>query len=660
MASNFWSLQSLRRGLNNTDPPHAIDDEQCTVATNVEFNLSTLGERRKGCVDVDLPTSITADANMQVVTFLHRHLPTTDDTASELWVLAMHQTTQNLVLTRKTTSWTSATFRDESIEVTSNQGFQVQGVTLHGKLFLAFPAVGGVDRLHVVNASGTEVRRCGLAEPAAPTAADTAVAGTYTGTRYFRVRYCVLSGSTVLLRSEPSDTRTFAPNGSFDGAIITKPASISEGETHWEIEASVDNANFYRIARQVVGTTTYTDQTVYASGYANVSGAVLSADSGDYTVPYSAKFLTVDEDRLIMAGAWETTAYASRVSWTPVGSDPEGDGNDERIPVDTDNFVDLDGFEGGPITAMSRPIDGGIWVFKKSHTYKLIRTGRRERAYEVVTISKSLGAIPGSLVEGVDAYGMPCLYFLDPETGPCRTGGARQIQACSRDVLETWKTINLNATQVVARALYYPESRQVHFWIATGSSNSPDLKMVLQTNETREQADGVRGGWALANGKISEAYAVCMYAQNIDDNTTRSLVLRPFVGTSAANEWVLRCDTGTTDDGEAYAARIVTKPFTLRNNLSKFGILAASLLAKADATADIKVTLIRDYGLEEPKTVETTVAASGSETQVIKQLRNFVGSQMYACQIEFEDIASPDGQWQLQRFDARISDQDSA
>lgn len=658
MADKFWSLVSLRRGLNNTDPPHSIADDQCTVANNVEFNLSTLGERRKGCTGVDLPTSITADVNMQAVTFLHRHLPTTDDTASELWLMAQHLTDQHFVLTRKTTSWTDATFTDD-IEVTSNQGFQVAAQSLHGKLFLAYPSVGAVDRLHVVDQSGTAVRRVGMAEPAAPSVADTAGAGTYTGTRYFRTREAVLSGATVLRRSEPSDATTFSPVGNKDGARITKPADAGENATHWEVEASTDNANFYRIARVVVGTTTYDDTTAYATGYANVSGAVLSADAGDYTPPHSGKFLTADEDRLIIAGAWENTAYASRVSWTPVYGD-EGDGNDERVPVDTTNFRDLDGFEGGPITAMSKPIDGGIWVFKKSHTYKLIRTGKRESAYEVVTISKSLGALPGSLVEGVDQYGMPCLYFLDPETGPCKTGGARQIQSCGRDILETWKTVNLDATQVISRGIFYPESRQVQWWIATGSSNSPDLRLVIQTNETRETPDGVRGGWSLHDGKIATAYATCMYAENIDDDTARSLVLRPFIGVSAANAWVLRCDTGTTDNGTAYAARIVTKPFVVRNLLAKFKVLAASLLAKADASADVKVTLIRDFGLEEPKFVETALAASGSETQVIKQLRNLIGAQMYAAQIEFEDIASPDGQWQLQRFDARISDEESA
>lgn len=647
---NFWSLLSLKRGVNDTDPPHAIADDQCTVADNVEFNLSTLGERRKGCTDVDLPVAITGNANLQAVTFLHRHLPTTDETASELWVMACHLTNQFVEMVRKTTSWATATFTD-AIDVTSNRGSQVQGQTLHGKLFLAYRAVGGVDRLHVVDASGTAVRRCGLAEPNAPTAADTGTPGVaYTGTRYFRVRYVVISGSTVLRRSEPSDVLTFAPSGAGTAARVTKPASISESETHWELEASVDNALFYRIATTAVGTTTYDDSTVFDTGY---SSGTLSEDIGDYSLIHSGKFLAADEDRLIVMGSHEDTDLASTVMWTPRANDP-GDGNDERIPLDTDNRLDLDGYEGGPLTGGSKPVAGYIWCFKRSHTYRLGRTGRRSRAYEAVCLSKNLGALPGSVVEGINTQGMPCLYFLDPETGPCRTGGNHIVQSASRDILNTWRSANLEAI-IVSRAVFYPESRQVWWWITT-SGNYPNLILKLQTNETRETSDGVRGGWSKADGKIARAYASCVYADNIDDNTTRSLTLKPFIGVTAADGWVLRCDTGTDDNGTAFTARIVTKPYILRGILQKFAIKGAALLAKA-ATASVKMTLIRDFGLEEPRNSgDISLAASGSETQVVKELMQLTSTENYAMQIEFEDVTSPTGQWQLNRFDLKLSE----
>lgn len=662
MASSIFSITRIS-GYNDTDAPTDVAADQCVVAENVEFYNSALGERRLGCDDISLPASITGDANIQAITWLKRHLPTTVETASELWVLGQHLTTQNYVLTRKTTSWTSASLKsplstsNDNIDVTNNRGFSMQGITLHGKLFLAYKSVGSIDRLHVVDPSTTEIRRVGLAEPSAPTAADTGTPGVaYTGTRYFRVRYKYVNGS-IVTRSEPSDVLTFAPSGTGTAARITKPASISEGETHWEVEASVDNANFYRIATVVVGTTTYDDSTVYASGYASASGAVLSADSGDYTPPHSGKYLAADEDRLLIGGSHEDSALASSVVWTPRFNDP-GDGNDERIPISTTNRLDLDGFEGGPLTFLSNPVNGANWAFKRSHTYKLIRTGQRNRAYEAVNISKTLGALEGSVVEGVDQLGMPCLYFLDPEVGPCRTGGNRVVQSASRDVLNTWAEVNTDAI-IVSRAYFNPEKMQVHWFLATGDEDFPEIQLVLQTNNSRETEDGVRGGYARWDGIICNAYSACMYAENIDADTTRSLILKPLIGVSAANGYVLQCDTGDDDNGTAYHARIISRPFVLRDLLSEFKILAAAVLAKAHATAQVAINFIRDIGAEESSAVTKTLAASGTETQVRKLLS--VGecalSAGYAVQVQFEDVGSPTGQWQINRFDMLKSDQ---
>jgi hypothetical protein len=652
--SPFFSLAWIF-GLNDTDPPTSLPDNQCTVAVNVEFNKSAIGERRLGCTVINLPSSITADVNIQVISYLYRHLPTTDEADSELWVLGQHLTASNFVLTRKTTGWATATFSPtDNIEVINNQGFEVQARTLHGKLFIAYPSVGGIDRLHVVDQGGTTVRRTGLAEPAAPAVAETG-AGTFSGKRYYRVRYTVQDGAgKTLRRSEPSESTPYNPadfgsNGA--SARITRPALIGEGETHWEAEASLDDAEFFVIATTLVATTTVDDSVAFTVGYNGTYE--LSEDIGDYALIRSGKFLATDEDRLLVGGSWEDDELASTVSWTPVFN-AEGAGNDERHETDTDPHLSLDGFEGGPLTHLSNPVDGFIWAFKRSHTYRLSRTRLRARAYEAIKISDSLGALPGSVVQGVDEMGSPCLYFLDPETGPCRTGGSRLVTAASRDILNTWRTINTDAI-IVSRGVFYPESRQVHWWIATDDATVPNLKLVLQTNKTRETEDGIRNGWSLADGRISRAYSVCLYADNIDESTTRSLVLRPFIGTLAADGYVLRCDTGNDDNGEAYSARIVTKPYTIESILNKFGVLGAALLAKAHATASIKLTLVLDFGVEEPRTVTIALAAVGSETQVIKQLRNLTGAQFYALQLEFEDIPEPAGSWELNRFDLKLT-----
>src|SRR5688572_16277531 len=100
-----FAVKSLRGGLNNSDPPIAIGDDQCVTATNVEFLRSLLGERRRGTSAVTAATNI---ANKERVTFLHRHVPGVDETAAELYAFGFTAGGSG-VLSRKTTSWTDIT-----------------------------------------------------------------------------------------------------------------------------------------------------------------------------------------------------------------------------------------------------------------------------------------------------------------------------------------------------------------------------------------------------------------------------------------------------------------------------------------------------------------------------------------------------------------------
>ena len=463
-------LKSLRGGVNTTDPKISLPDDQVTVANNVEFFRSMLGERRRGTDAIDLPASISGKDR---VTFVFRYIPSTDETAAELYVLGVTSTT-TAVLSRKTTSWSDITISDTPL-LTGFTQYQWQAAALHGKLFFAFDS--NVDRLHVLDAGTTTMRRTGLAEPAAPTGANDGGVGTFSGTRYYRVRYTVQSSGVTLRRSEPSDVLTFAPNGNDTGITVTKPASISESETHWELEASLDNVNFYRLATTVVGTTTVTDTTALDVGY---GAYTLSEDIGDYSLIPSGKFLVIDEDRLVIGGSWEDTALASRVTWTPV-LQADGVGNDERLEEDTDPQLDLDGLEGGGITGMAKTALGTIWVLKAKGVYKLIRTGLRKKAYDTVCLTKDVGAIFGSVVPGVDALGRPCVYFFDQAMGFMRAG-VGGLMRCGEDIYSSWSTVNLSAAKVVCSGVFYPASKQVHWHLATGSSDTPDLGLCLQTN----------------------------------------------------------------------------------------------------------------------------------------------------------------------------------
>lgn len=628
-------IGSLRGGVNNYDPSIAISDDQCTVAQNVELSRSMLGERRQGTDAIDLPASITAHDR---VPFLCRHLPTADVTAAELWVLGVTGTASS-TLARKTTSWSDVTVSDAAT-LTGFSQYQWNAVSFHGKLFVAYDSA--LDRLHVWD--GTSLRRVGLAEPAAPTGANTG-AGTFSGTRYYRVRYTVQAAGVTTRRSEPSDALTFAPSGTGTGVIVTKPAAISEGETHWELEASTDNVNFYVLATTLVATTTVTDSTAITTGY---SAFTLSEDTGDYALIGSGKYLAADDDRLLIAGSWEAAALESRVSWTPVNG-ADGVGNDERLETDVDPFVDLDGYEGGPITGMASTSAGTVWVFKFNHIYKLVRSGLRTRSYDIVTITKSRGAIHGSVVAGLDQLGRPCVYFLDPAVGPCRAGSGG-IMRCGADVNTSWNLKNLEATKVVCSSLYYGANKQVIWNFATGSSNVPDLSIVLHTNETRETDDGIRRGWVTWTGNRTKALTMSLYSSNIDDNTARNRTLVPFIGVEGLG-LVHRCDTGNADNAVTYSARIVTKPHTLKTLLHKFGVMMGALLAKAVTGAKVDVKVIRDFALETTITIsDVTFDAAGSETDVIKVLDNLKGAEMRVAQFEFVDPASAGTRFELNQL----------
>ena len=549
----------------------------------------------------------------------------------------------------KDTSWHAATFTD-AMNVASGKGYRVQAASIHGKMFLAYDSA--VDRLHVRDAGSANVRRCGLATPAAaPTGANEG-AGTFTGTRYYRVRYTVQSAGVTLRRSEPSAVLTFAPSGTGAGVRVTKPATISESETHWELEASLDNANFYVLATTVVGTTTYDDETAYSTGY---SDGELSADSGDYTVPPSCKYLVADDDRLLMGGSWEDATLSARVTWTPVYNDP-GEGNDERIPISTDNFLDLDTYEGGELTGLSRTVNGYIYAFKRSAIYQMVRTGIRSQAYQAFCMTKQIGALPGSIIEGLDQNGNPCLYFVDQNLGPHRIG-VNGIQACGRDILTTWRTLNVDAT-VPVLSVFYPYTRQAHWWLATGAGTVPDLKAMLQTDLSRQtEHDGIRRGWTTHTGDITAATAVCMFADNIESGAARSYALVPLIGNADGD--ILLCDTGTDDNGTAYSARIVTAPTMAAGILNRFGIRAGALVAEAATGVSLSVKAIRDFGAE-TVTSSATLTASGSETDVIVALDTLNVSNCRALQIEFVDKDTPTGTWNLERFDAVPTEEETA
>lgn len=640
-------IPSLRGGLNE-DPPTSLADDQCTVALNVEFWASMLGERRLGGASL-LSLIGSPLAGCDRVVWMHRHLPTINPTEAQYWAIGLTGVVPTLVY--KDTAWHTVTMPDAMV-VDGVSEYQVQGQSFNGKLFLAYRSA--IDRLHVWETGLTALRRTGLAQAGALTSANEFGTGTFTGTRYYRPRFVTLAGSTVKRRSEAGPVHTASPSGGSQGIRLGSPVAIGEGETHWELEASVDNANFYRIGRAAVGTT-IDDTQVYARGYAQ--DFPLSETTGNYENLPSVKLLTVEQDRLMGANFWNQPTDASTVIWTPVLNDP-GDGNDERLPVESVNVLGLDANDGGQLTNLSATINGYVYATKLSHTYQLTRSGLRAHAYEAVPLTKQRGAIFGSLIEALDQTGNPSPFALDPDIGPWRIG-PRGVEPCGADLRRTWETVNLDATQVAARGLYFPEKKQVHWWIATGVANTPNLRLALHTQEMRAAKDGLRGGWALWNGGSATAIACCLFADNIDSNGPRSNVLVPFIGL-VGNGLIWRTDQTDNDNGTAYHAAIRSKPFVHGSLMHQFECHSAMLLAGAVPGGVLDVVLRADFGLVETRVSGVRLDPVATEQRVIKNLDDLGLAELRSLQVTFEDsltvastTATGTTQWSLEQFAMR-------
>lgn len=665
------AIMSLRGGCNNSDPAISLSDDACQVAENVEFDTSTCGQRRLGCTAVTLGTGISSDTAIDAVTWMGRHLPSNDPGVAELWVFGQSLTVSTSILQQRTsTAWTTISPTD-AITSTVPYGHNIVGQTFHNKLFMAYKSAQ--DRLHVWD--GTTLRRAGLAPPvAAPSVTDTAGVGTYASVRYFRIRFAALSGSEVLRRSEPSDTTTFTPaTGLNTGAIITRPAIVNEGETHWEVEASNNNADFYKITTVAIGTTTYTDTTAASPGYASVTDAILSEDIGSYTVFPSVRYLALDDDRLIGGGSYEDDDLASTLYWSPVNNDP-GVGSDERIDLNTNPRISLDGSDGGEITGISQGTTGYIFAFKRSRIYKMLRTGTLNHAYEPFCLTRARGALKGSVITAVDQTGQPCIYFLDQSVGPCRMS-SNGLEWCGYDIFKgTWKTVNVDAA-VPCHGVYHSDKQQVHWWIAVNGSEYPNAKIILQTNRARKTDAGVRGGWSVVpqGTRLGDAHCSLMHSVNVGTLEDRSITLVPLIGKKywtvdgvTVRALIQRCDVGNTDAASStadedgyYRARVKTKPYAVTTVLNQFAVLVGTILAASQAGSRMMVRLIKDYGEKDPPIeVDVEFTPFSTEATVLRKLEGLGVSGVTVLEVEFGDLR-PDLQydeyWDVEQLVFKVS-----
>ena len=642
-------VANLRAGRNGTEPPLSLREagtaapgvsvpagaSECVEALNVDWYNASLARKRGGADALAMLTVVPANIFTGTVSFLGRHVPSTDETAAELWA-ADDATPVKMGRLAGATTWVAPTLNDAF----TGNGWDVTGASINGKYFLSFKTAQ--PRLHVWDPVTATVRRTGLATPAVPTVANTGV-GAYAATlRYYRVRWTHQTAGVTDRRSEPSPSASFTPSGAGASARITIPTVAGEGETHWELEAGTDNATFYLLATTVIGTTTYDDSALPTS-YPN---GALSDVSGTYLVQKSYKFLAVDQNRVLGFGSWTSTDKQNRLEFSALVGATGDVGNDERVPLN--NYIDLDETDSGTATGLVGPVLGSFYAFKYRQVWKLVPTGVATAPYSVFAMSKTIGAISHhSIRVAEDDAGNPAIYFLSAR-GPYRLG-THGFEYLGLPVEDMWlgpttSTVNLNATHVVAHTVYHSDKRQVWFWFATGTSNDPDTKLVF---------DVKRDAWARHTGPTAAARCSTMFANTVGASMSRDL--KPYIGNTGAANTVLKCDTTTTNDaGTNFQAYVLTKPYALGSLGAFCTVGQGTLVAKAGSGVTITQSLIRDFGIE-TRTATVSLTPAGAETRVFRLFDSGSMAGAQVVQFQIGDAAEVSNGWSLDVLTAQYT-----
>lgn len=620
-------ITDLRGGVNDSDSPLLLKSNEMTDARNIDFRAGALGAKRRGSLGIDTEGSIFDSPVIAVF----RHTPTNVMGNDELWAID-----ENGHLDRRVGgTWQGGVPRSNNLVTVSAGNYDANAASLHGKLFIA--AKGTHNRLLVWD--GTVLRWAGLNQAILGSVANIPAVGTFSGTRYYRIRFTQQVSGATTRRSEPSPTATFVPSGTSTGArltrylFVTDPTDPScEGQTHWEVEASLDNILFYRIATVPIATATYDDTTPFSTGYAS---GVLSEAVGEYLAPGSARHVTVDEDRLLLAGSYFVPGEDATVWWTPVAAD-DGVGNDERLPQATLQYIRFDGLSGGNLTALVAGVNGAVYPFKRSRIYKMVRTGILASAYDPVTESWSRGATMRGATAGLDEHGLPCVYFLDDAKGLCRIG-SRGVEDLARNVETTWKRRNKMAT-IQPRIVHYPELDHVWYSVALDGADVPTLLFVYETQY---------GASLYYNGLPATARAFTLFPRE-------DLTLHPVFGTAVSplegggTSYLHFGDVGETDNGVVYRAFLTTRPWALGAVYQKFGVMSAVLVATA-SRATVLVQLVRNLGVE---TLERSVSlsAENGEPYVVRPLDSLSLSGLNLLQFGLGDEFASAQAWSLEQL----------
>ena len=639
MASKPLLIANLRGGRNDSDPPEMLPDDQCAEALNVDWWEGTVANKRGGASALGI--TFSSGGPFTVVGSLLRHVPGIDETAAELWALSA-----NVVLGRLAggTTWVEVTQKDT---ITASVG--VTGASLGGFFFLTLDTAQ--NRLQMWDPSLSKVRRVGLATPAAPTVATQGGAG-LSFTRHYRARWVDISGSDTRRRSEASTSVSITITDDA-GVTVTRPALASEDETHWEVEyANASTGPWYRAAQVAAATTTYSDTA------ATISTTNLSASAGINTPPPSFRYVVADDNRLIGAGSYETsggftTPKNNRVWWTPVlGSNDIGDA--ERIVFNTalgNGYLDVE----AAITGLG--LLEGVYVFAYRRIWRLVRTGIAATPFQRFSLDTGgIGCIRHqTIVQAEDENGTPCLYFLS-HRGPYRIG-PNGLQYLGGDIETLWATVNLAAANGVGHGVYHSDKHQIWWWVATGASDDPNVKIVFDTKlGVTVRGDAVRKGWARHTGDSASARCSCLFSNTV--GATMSRDLKPYIGHASITTRIWKCDTSSaSDEGTNFQAYVETKEYgSLGNN---HGVREGVLIGQVATGVTLTVTVRSDFGLEGTATGSALLTAAGSETRVQKRLDGLQTAGVGTFALRIGDSAAAANQWTVDAVLVNVTEQEA-
>jgi hypothetical protein len=539
-------MDDLTGGRNGRDAPWQLAANECAEALNIDW-YQTRFARKVGGAGAVSTTFSSGGPFTGVISSLIRHVPSVDATSAELWAMDGAATPVIGRLAGAAT-WTAPSIQDAP----TGNGWDFHGASINGKLALAYKSA--TARLH--GWDGSTVRRFGLPQAGVHTVVDSG-GGAYPAIlRYYRLRWTTQVAGITTRRSEPNASVAFTPSGANGSAQISRPTGASEGETHWEVEASSDNAIFYRIATVVIATTTYND----SADPATYSASPLSALTGVYTLQKPYKFVATDQNRLLGLGSWTATDKQNRLEISAViGSLNVSD--EERVDTTTNYYLDFDEASAGQAIGLAGPVFGSFFVFFESQIWQLTPTGVVTAPYRAEAISKTIGAIAQkSIILGEDADGNPALYWMSAR-GPYRWSlkGLEYLGHNVEDLIlgvvtgitpaiSITKLAVAGTASILCHGVYYADLHQVWFWYATTVDTFPTVII-------KYHIDG--GGWSRDNRNATNARCSCMFATTV--GATMSRDLKPYIGYAITNTTIWKLETGTDDAGSAFQGELTLR-----------------------------------------------------------------------------------------------------